>query len=141
MKISIGADHRGYALKAAIIKHFASIDWLDVGADNDQRSDYPRYAAAVTRAVLEKRVQAGVLLCGSGIGMSIAANRHKGIYAGLCWSPAVATVAKENDGINVLVLPASSLQATEAFAIIHAWLDARFKDGRHQDRLAMIDKT
>ncbi|MBM3893946.1 RpiB/LacA/LacB family sugar-phosphate isomerase, partial [Candidatus Dependentiae bacterium] len=73
------------------------------------------------------------------IGMSIAANRVKGIYAGLCWSPAVATVAKENDGINVLVLPANFLTTEEAFAVIAAWLGASFKGGRHQERLCELD--
>ncbi len=139
MKISIGADHRGYALKQAIQEHFSAIDWLDIGAHDATRSDYPSYAAAVTSNVAQHRTDAGILLCGSGIGMSIAANRHKGIYAGLCWSPAVATVAKEDDGINVLIMPADFLQPAEAYAIINAWLAAEFKSGRYQERLATLD--
>ncbi len=139
MKISIGADHRGYVLKQAIQENFGEIDWLDVGVHDATRSDYPLYAAAVVSNVSQHRSEAGILLCGSGIGMSIAANRHKGIYAGLCWSPAVATVAKEDDGINVLVLPTDFLQPAEAYAIINAWLAATFKNGRYQERLKILD--
>ncbi len=139
MNIAIGADHRGFTLKQAIIKHFKDHTFDDKGAHSVERSDYPAYAAAVTQEVAQKRAHAGILLCGSGIGMSIAANRIKGIYAGLCWSPAIATVAKENDGINVLVLPANFLTTEEAFSIIDAWLGARFKGGRHQERLSALD--
>lgn len=140
MKISIGADHRGYALKQAVIEHFDAVEWLDVGAHDAARSDYPSYAAAVADNVVKRHVDAGVLLCGSGIGMSIAANRQKGIYAGLCWSPAVATSAKEKDGINVLILPADFVQPAEAYAIINAWLAAVFKGGRYQERLVELDR-
>ena len=139
MKISIGADHRGYALKTAIIKHFSTIDWLDNGTGSAERVDYPAYALAVTNDLMKQRAEVGILLCGSGVGMSIAANRVKGIYAGLCWSPAVATVAKEDDGINVLVLPADFVTVPEACAIIEAWLAARFKGGHYQERLARLD--
>ena len=140
MNIAIGADHRGVALKQAIIEHFKAFIFHDVGAYSVERSDYPSFARAVTDAVINKRADAGILLCGSGVGMSIAANRVKGIYAGLCWSPAVAAVAKEDDGINVLVLPADFLSVTEAFIIIDAWLGANFKGGRYQERLSTLNE-
>lgn len=140
MKIAIGADHRGFALKQAIIEHFKEHEFDDKGACSTERSDYPVFAGAVTSAVISKRAEVGILLCGSGIGMSIAANRVKGIYAGLCWSPAIATKAKENDGINVLVLPADFLTAAEAYLVIDAWLNASFRGGRHQERLSTLDE-
>ena len=140
MKIAIGADHRGYALKQAIVEHFKELTFDDKGACSTERSDYPVFAGAVTSAVISKRADAGILLCGSGVGMTIAANRVKGVYAGLCWSPAIATKAKENDGINVLVLPADFLTAAEAYLIIDAWLNARFRGGRHQERLSTLDE-
>ena len=140
MKISIGADHRGYSLKQTIIKGFTTIDWVDVGADSVERTDYPVFAQQVCQKILSQEVEAGILICGSGIGMSIAANRHKGIYAGLCWNAAVASVAKQDDAINVLVLPADFLDQEEAFAIIRAWLDAVCKGGVYLQRRAMIDQ-
>ncbi len=140
MKISIGADHRGYALKQAIVEHLHNIDVHDVGAYSAERSDYPEFAAAVAEDILKQRADAGILLCGSGVGMAIAANRVKGIYAGLCWNPAVAIAAKEDDGINVLVLPADFLRTAEALIIVDAWLAASFKGGRYQYRLSTLDQ-
>jgi ribose 5-phosphate isomerase B len=139
MKISIGADHRGFAIKQVLIETLQSVEWLDVGAHSDDASDYPVFAHRVVAAMQQKQAAAGVLLCGSGIGMSIAANRHPGIYAGLCWAPAVATVAKEHDNINLLVLPADFITAEQACAIVRAWLAAKPLGSRHQDRLTAID--
>lgn len=140
MKISIGADHRGYALKQTIKDEFKNIDWIDVGTDSDQRTDYPLFARWVCAKVTQKEAELGILICGSGIGMSIAANRHKGIFAGLCWNEAVARVAKQDDGINVLVLPADFLDKAEAFAIIRAWCQTESKGGMYRHRMAMIDE-
>ncbi len=139
MKISIGADHRGFLLKQAIIKRLLDISWLDVGTDSTARTDYPIYAQRVCRDLTEKKADLGILICGSGVGICIAANRYKGIYAALCWNSDVARMAKEDDGANVLVLPADFISEQEAFAIINAWLKASFKAGVYQKRLALID--
>jgi ribose 5-phosphate isomerase B len=140
MKISIGADHRGFALKQELIKHFHDTTWLDVGTFDTSRTHYPIFARRVCESVLSQEVDAGILICGSGVGASIAANRHKKIYAALCWNKTVARVAREHDGSNVLVLPADFVSEQEAFAICDAWLSASFKGGVYQDRLTMIDE-
>lgn len=139
MKISIGSDHRGYALKAAIIKHFAQHQWLDVGAHDNERSDYPVYTKRVCLDVVQGAVDEGIFVCGSGIGPSISANRIKGIYAALCWNQDVARGAKEKCKANVLILPADFLDHDHAFAIIDSWLGATFQGGRYQERINMID--
>ena len=141
MKISIGADHRGYELKQALIHHFNHITWLDIGTDNaDERVDYPVFSRRVCKDILGNKAERGILLCGSGVGMAIAANRYKGIYAALCWDKEIARVAREDDGSNVLVLPADFIDAEQAYKIVQAWFSAEFKQGHYQDRLTMLDE-
>ena len=139
MKISIGADHRGFDVKQRIIEHFTDIDWLDVGTFDDQRTHYPLFAQRVCKHILQGDADVGILICGSGIGAAMAANRHKKIYAANCWNETVARVAKEHDGANVLVLPSDFISNGEAFAIIKAWLSVTFKGGVYAERLAMVD--
>ena len=102
--IAIGADHRGFAMKEylkqnCIIPNYA-FTWIDVGADSDTRSDYPIFAIRVAKYIQEKNAFYGILLCGTGIGMAIAANRFKGIYAGLAWNEESARLAKEDDMVS-----------------------------------------
>ena len=137
--ISIGSDHRGYELKSKIIEHFADIDFLDVGTNSEDRTDYPIYAKKVCKNIINGKTDFGILICGSGVGISIAANRFSKIYASLCWNAEVAKMAKEDDGANVLVLPANFVTTKEAFEIIKAWIDAKFKGGVYQERLDMIE--
>ena len=147
MKIIIGSDHRGYHLKEVIKKHFNDYGWHDVGTDDeDKRVDYPVFAKAACEEVLEGVATKAILICGSGVGMSIAANRFKKVYAALCWSPDVARAAKENDNANALVLPADFISDDLAVETVEAWLNASFKDGLHHDaihqkRLDMIDES
>lgn len=142
-KIAIGTDHRGYDLKQAIIKVEQwgndAIEWIDVGTMTSERTDYPMYADLVVEALAMGEADLGILLCGSGIGMAVAANRFPGIFAGVVWNEDVARMAKEDDNINVLVLPADFIDKDVAFKLIGAWLSARFKGGRYEERLAMID--
>ena len=140
MKISIGTDHRGYDQKNGIIKNITDNEWIDVGCFSHERCDYPEFAKLVVDLVREKKTDLGVLLCGSGIGMSIAANRFKGIYAGLVWSAEVAIKAREDDNVNILVLPSDFIADEQSILIVRAWLQAEFKGGRYQKRLAMIDE-
>jgi len=139
MKISIGADHRGFQLKSEIIIHFSEHTWLDVGANSADRTDYPIFARDVCKNIIAGKSTYGILLCGSGIGIAIAANRYKKIYAGTCWNEEIARIAKQDDGINVLVLPADLLSPHQAFSIITAWLSAEFKGGVYQKRLDMLE--
>ena len=120
------------------------VQWDDVGAPNAQRSDYPVFAKKVVSAILEDESEFGILICGSGVGMGITANRFKGIYAGLCFTPEMATVARSDDNINVLVLASDFLEHQQAVdivaAVIQAWGAQTFKGGRYQERLDMIDE-
>lgn len=140
MKISIGADHRGYDLKLAIIEHFRQYQFLDAGTFSQERTDYPVYAKKVCADILAEHARFGILICGSGVGMSIAANRYKKIYAALCWTPEVAHYAKAHDGANVLVLPADFVDTELALKIISSWLETPFEGGRYERRLCMLDE-
>ncbi|MBD3231423.1 ribose 5-phosphate isomerase B [Candidatus Dependentiae bacterium] len=140
MMITIGSDHRGYELKSAIIKKFEDIEWIDVGTTSKDRVDYPIFAKKVCENILNTKIKLGILICGSGVGISMAANRFNKIYAALCWNKDVAKVARSDDKANVLVLPADFISIEEAFAIIKTWLYTEFQGGRYRKRLEQIDK-
>jgi len=137
--ISIGSDHRGFELKKKIIENFKEFKFIDVGADSSERSDYPVFAKKVCKNILDGKADLGILICGSGVGMSIAANRFKKIYAALCWNAEVAMNAKVDDGANVLVLPADYVSTQDAFEIFKIWVANVFQGGIYQKRLDMID--
>jgi ribose 5-phosphate isomerase B len=139
MKISIGADHRGYLLKGALIAHFSDVAWLDVGTSSSDRVNYPLFAKQVCDAVLDHTTDVGILICGSGIGMSIAANRYKHIYAALCWHADVARYARMHDQANILILPADFVSIHEACKITAVWMATEFMGGVYQERLDMLD--
>lgn len=143
MKIALGTDHRGFVLKELLKKNAyiagKEITWIDCGAYDATRSDYPVFVSKVCAALDSKSADYGILLCGSGVGMSIAANRHPGIFAALAWNPDVARQCKEDDNANVLVLPADFISENQMMAMIAAWLGATFKGGRYQERIKMID--
>lgn len=143
IKIALGADHRGFIHKQYIMNYFsthASYKLIDVGTHSGDRVDYPRYASRVVDLIILGQVKQGILLCGSGIGMAIAANRYKGIRAGVAWNDRVAKMAKEDDNINVLVLPSDFISHEKLIPLIDSWLYAEFKGGRYADRISMLDK-
>ena len=144
LKIAIGSDHRGYTHKSVIQQSVSldmqPIEWLDVGAFNDQRSDYPPFAYDVVTAMKKGDANFGVLLCGSGAGMAIAANRFDKIYAALVWNVITAQRAKEEDNANILVLAADYCTPKEAVEMVIVWLNAQFLDNRYEKRIEMIDK-
>ncbi|MBN1549571.1 RpiB/LacA/LacB family sugar-phosphate isomerase [Candidatus Babeliales bacterium] len=144
MKLAIGTDHRGFELKE-LLKQISqlsdvTLEWYDKGAHEPDPSDYPIYAKAVCDSILKRESDGGVLLCGSGIGMCIAANRLSGIYAGLVWEPSVAAASKERDNTNVIVLPADYISASRAQEILEAWITSRFAGGRHARRLQLLEQ-
>jgi len=145
MYIAIGSDHRGFALKKNIMHHFAdsesenSISWIDVGCFDADSCDYPSYAVLVAQALQSGRAARGILICGSGVGMSIVANRFAGIYAALAWNEEVAQQSHANDKSNILVLPSNFVTSDQAVAMINIWLNTVFLGGHYQDRIAMID--
>lgn len=140
MKIAIGCDHRGFLHKEFIKKYMPTIEWLDVGTYDQKRTDYPLFADKVVKALLNHEVDCGVLLCSSGGGMAIAANRYKNIYAVVAWNKEIARQCKQEDNANVLVLPSDFILYDDAIIIIKEWLKQKFKDGRYAERIAMIDK-
>jgi RpiB/LacA/LacB family sugar-phosphate isomerase len=141
MKIVIGSDHAGYQLKNAMGDLLRSLGHsvLDVGAFNENPSDYPDFAAAVGRAVLEGSAERGVLICGSGVGASVAANKLKGIRAAVCHDSYSAHQGVEHDDMNVLVLGSRIIGVKLAEDLVRAFLGANFtNEERHKRRLAKV---
>lgn len=145
MNIAIGADHRGFQYKAYIKQYVVGGDdpiaWIDVGATNEERSDYPIFAHAVVKVMQEQEAPLGILLCGSGVGMAILANRFTGMFAGVAWNEEIARVSREDDNTNILVIPADFVTTELAARIVNTWLVARFKGGRYQQRIDMINEV
>jgi len=139
MIIAIGSDHRGFLLKQTLIKYYKNVTWLDAGTNSSERCDFPEYAQAVVDDVLNGKAQAGVLLCGNGVGMSIVANRFDKIYAALVWNIDVARLAKEHNNANILVLPADFLSLETARDMVKIWLESKYLGGHYQNRIVQID--
>ena len=140
VKIAIGADHNGFLGKEHLKQQLTDVEWLDMGTFNEERTDYPIFAKKVCEAILSGKAQQGVLLCGTGIGMAIAANRFPKIYAGLAWNEKIARLSKEDDNVNVLVLPSDFVSLEQMVAMVKAWQAAQFNEGRYAERIAMIDQ-
>ncbi|HOX22368.1 MAG TPA: ribose 5-phosphate isomerase B [Elusimicrobiales bacterium] len=142
MIIAIGCDHAGFALKEIIANQIGKNGHkvLDLGTDNPQKSvDYPDFAAAVSRAVLEGKADRGIVLCGSGVGACVAANKFKGIRAGLCHDTYSAAQAVQHDNVNVLCLGARVIGPSLACAVLDAFLTSSFtNETRHVHRLEKI---
>lgn len=142
MRIAIGADHAGVALKDDLAAYLAELghDVLDLGTHGADPVDYPDYAAAVGRAVVGSEAERGILLCGSGVGASVAANKMRGIRAGLCHDTYSAHQGVEHDDMNVLVVGARVIGPALARELVRVFLDARFSgEERHRRRLAKVE--
>lgn len=139
--IVIGSDHGGYKLKEEIKKYFdeKGIEYRDFGTDSEERTDYPIYAKKVAQAVQSKECEGGILLCRSGYGMTVVANKFKGIRAASISNEEAAKFAKADDDINVITLGGDYLTINEAICIIRNWLATEFKGGRYAERLEMIN--
>jgi ribose 5-phosphate isomerase B len=140
MRIALGADHAGYELKDKIREHLKlrGIDVRDKGTNSGDSVDYPDYARLVARDVKQGRADLGILVCGSGIGMSMAANKVPGIRAATVSTEHEAQVSREHNNANVLALGARITPADQALKIVDAWLAAVFAGGRHQRRVEKI---
>ena len=140
--IAIGSDHGGYKLKEEIKKYLEEIqiEYKDFGTDSEERTDYPIYAKKVAEAIQSKECDKGILLCKSGCGMAIVANKFKGIRAGLVINENEAKFAKADDDINVITIGGNNTSIEEAIKIIRMWLGTEFKGGRYQERIEMINK-
>jgi ribose 5-phosphate isomerase B len=138
MKIAIGADHRGFDLKQKLITSGPDVEWVDCGSSSNERSDFPEFSKVVAEKVQSKNVDRGILLCGSGVGMSIVANRFSGVFAALVWNVDVAKSSREHNDSNVLILPADYLSNDDAIKIVSVWLETEFLGGRYQERIDQI---
>lgn len=140
--IAIGADHGGYKLKEEIKRYFEEkeIEYKDYGTYDEQRTDYPIYAKKVAEAINNKECDCGILICRSGYGMTVVANKFKGIRAAAILNEESAKYAKADDDINVITLGGDYLSTNQAICIIRNWLGTEFKGGRYEDRLKMIDE-
>jgi ribose 5-phosphate isomerase B len=141
--ISLGADHAGFLLKEAIKEHLATAghEVKDFGTASDESVDYPDYGAPAARAVARGDADVGVLVCGSGQGMSMVANKVRGVRAALAWHPEIATLSRRHNDANVLCLPARFLGIEQALDIVDAWLETAFEGGRHERRVDKIMRT
>ena len=138
--IAIGADHGGFDLKEQVKKHLdeRNIEYKDFGTFSGEAVDYPVIAKAVGKAVAKGEAECGILVCGTGIGMSIAANKVKGIRAACCSDTFSARFTKMHNNTNVLCFGGRVLGAGLALDIVDAYLDAKFEGGRHEKRVNMI---
>ncbi|MBL0129341.1 MAG: ribose 5-phosphate isomerase B [Flavobacteriales bacterium] len=141
--IAIGSDHAGFELKEVLKKHLVDKGFkvLDEGTNDPTSVDYPDHAHAVAQAVLGGEATLGVVVCGSGNGVNMAANKHVGIRSALAWRPDIASLAREHNNANVLALPARFIKEDEARKILDAFLAATFEGGRHQRRVEKIETT
>jgi len=141
MKIAIGADHAGFPLKEELKGLLKEQNHLimDAGTNGSDPVDYPDFVKDVVENVLSGAADRGILICGSGIGMSIAANRYPGIRAALCLDPETARLSRAHNDSNVLVLAGRKTDVETARAIVNTWLSTGFEGGRHERRLKKIE--
>lgn len=138
--IAIGSDHGGFKLKEKLLNHYKD-ELKDFGAYNEIRGlDEPKVAIALSEAVANGEVEKGILICRSGIGMTIAANKVKGIKCALCYNEETAKSAKEHNNANVIALGADYIDFEEAIKIIELWKNSQFLDGIYNERLEIVEK-
>lgn len=138
--ISLGCDHAGFPLKSVIQSLLIErgLDILDFGTHSEASVDYPDFVHPAAEAVEKGNAHLGILLCGSGNGVAMTANKHKGIRAALCWNAEIATLARSHNNANMLALPVRYISADQAVAIVNAFLDTPFEGGRHALRVNKI---
>lgn len=139
-KIGIACDHAGYEMKEFLVGYLDAMGYevLDFGTHSPERVDYPDYGHALAAAIETGEAERGIGLCGSGEGMAMTLNKHQGIRAGLCWNIEVATLIRQHNDANVIVLPARFVTNDEAVAMLDAFLNTPFEGGRHQARIEKI---
>jgi ribose 5-phosphate isomerase B len=142
MRIYIGGDHAGFDLKQQLVDYLkvGGHSVVDQGTYSADSVDYPDFAHAVAQQVAGNEGSLGVVICGSGNGVNITANKHNGVRSALAWAPEIAALARQHNDANVLALPARYISVTDAKAIIDAFLGAGFEGGRHQARVEKIEK-
>lgn len=142
MKIAIGSDHAGFEVKEKIKRQLEAMNMevADLGTDSAESVDYPDFGAKVGREVASGKADEGIVVCGSGIGIAIAANKIDGVRAAQAWNEETARLAREHNDANVLSIGARVLAEDEIPKIVSAWFDAKFAGGRHAGRIAKISR-
>jgi ribose 5-phosphate isomerase B len=140
-RVPIGSDHAGYDLKERLKAELEELGFepVDVGTHSAESVDYPDYAKRVASEVANGSVARGVLMCGTGLGMSYTANRFPGVRAALAWTPEIAELSRRHNDANVLVLPARFIEQEQGIEILRRWMEAPFDGGRHERRVAKIE--
>ena len=140
MKIGIGCDHEAYELKGKVTEHLRELGYevVDFGTNSSERTDYPIYGEAVARAVVSGACEKGILICGTGVGISLAANKVHGIRAVVCSEPYSALLSRRHNDTNILAFGARVVGADLALMIVDAWLSGVYEGGRHAKRVQMI---
>ncbi len=140
MKIAIGCDHAGFPFKDAIIRRLQTLgmEVLDFGANSAQPSDYPDFAHPTAEAVEQGEAELGVLICGSGNGVAITANKHQHIRAAICWNEELASLARRHNDANIIALPARYITLEMALRLVDVFLQTGFEGGRHERRVNKI---
>lgn len=140
MEIAIGSDHAGFELKEQVIAYLKSknINVSDKGTYSAERADYPDYGHAVAKEVIDKKIL-GIVICGSGNGINMSVNKHKGIRGALCWNHEVAALARQHNDANIMALPARFMDINEAKKCVDAFTTEKFEGGRHADRVLKIE--
>lgn len=140
-RIPIASDHAGFEMKEKISGALAALgfDVQDLGTSSPASTDYPDYGHPLAEQVSNGEVRRGVLMCGTGLGMSYVANRHPHVRAAVAWTPEIAALARKHNDANVLVLPARFISEEDGIAILKAWLDTPFEGGRHERRVEKIE--
>lgn len=142
IKIAIGCDHAAFQLKEKLKPYLISKGYeiKDFGCYSEERADYPDFAHPVARGLENKDFDFGLLMCGSGNGINMTANKHKGIRSALCWNAEIAALARQHNDANILTLPARYVSEEEAKKCIDAFYSTGFEGGRHTDRVAKISE-
>lgn len=140
MKIFLGSDHAGYELKSYLITELKKLGYtlIDKGPGSPDSVDYPDFAHPVAEEVESNSGSLGLLICGSGNGISMSANKHQGIRSAIAWNEEVAALARQHNDANILSLPARFVEKEQALSIVRAYLEAEFEGGRHQRRVSKI---
>lgn len=142
MKIALASDHGGFALKEAIKAHLTDRGYevLDLGTHSEESVDYPKYGQACGEAVISGQADRGIVCCGTGIGISIAANKVKGIRAAVITNEFMAEMTKRHNDANIIALGGRVLETEYALKLVDIWLDTEFEGGRHQRRVDMLNE-
>ena len=139
MKIAIASDHAGYELKRQLKEFFVKISFIDVGTFSEESVDYPDYAHKAIEQYNQGNCEKVILICGSGNGIQMTANKYKNIRCGLCWDPEIAQLARSHKNVNVIAMPARYISFNTAKEIVQTFLETPFEGGRHQKRIDKIN--